>query len=71
MDSSFQNLSEFLGATLAVIGQVILGFSGRNVVLRGDSVTALTWAITERPRGVRVTNARRHVDVENGTPGRV
>ena len=57
VDSSFQNLSEFIGAILAVAGQVILGFSGRNVALRGDSVTALTWAITERPRGVRVTNA--------------
>jgi hypothetical protein len=51
VDSSFQNLSEFIGAILAVVGQVILGFSGRNVALRGDSVTALTWAITERPRG--------------------
>jgi hypothetical protein len=25
--------------------------------LRGDSITALTWTMTERPRGVRVTNA--------------
>jgi hypothetical protein len=57
VDSSFQNLSEFIGAILAVVGQVILGFSGRNVALRGDSVTAHTWAITERPRGLRVTNA--------------
>ena len=57
VDSSYQNLSEFIGAILAVVGQVILGFTGRNVALRGDSVTALTWAITERPRGVRVTNA--------------
>ena len=27
------------------------------MALRGDSVTALTWAITERPRGERVTKA--------------
>ena len=27
------------------------------MVLRGDSVTALTWAITERPRGTIVTKA--------------
>jgi hypothetical protein len=40
-----------------VIGQVVLGWAGRNVALRGDSVTALTWAITERPRGVKITNA--------------
>jgi hypothetical protein len=57
VDSSFQNLSEFIGAILAVIGQVILGFSGSSLTLRGDSVTALTGAISERPRGVILTNA--------------
>jgi hypothetical protein len=57
VDSSYQNLSEYIGAFLAVIGQVMLGFSGTGIALRGDSVTALTWAMTERPRGVRVTNA--------------
>ena len=56
-DSSFQNLSEFLGAILAILGQIALGLGGRSVALRGDSVTALTWAITERPRGERVTKA--------------
>ena len=56
-DSSFQNLAEFLGAILAVLGQIALGHRGRSVALRGDSVTALTWAITERPRGERVTKA--------------
>lgn len=57
VDSSFQNLSEFLGAISAILGQLALGFGGRSVALRGDSVTALTWAITERPRGERVTKA--------------
>lgn len=56
-DSSFQNLAEFIGAILSVVGQVILGYAGRSLALRGDSVTALTWAITERPRGVIVTKA--------------
>ena len=56
-DSSFQNLSEFIGAILAVVGHVILGYKGQSLALRGDSVTALTWAITERPRGAIVTNA--------------
>lgn len=56
-DSSFQNLSDLIGAILAVIGQVMLGLSGHSLALRGDSVTALTWAITERPRGSIVTNA--------------
>jgi hypothetical protein len=40
-----------MGAIIAVAGQVILGHSGRSLVLRGGSVTALTWAISERPRG--------------------
>jgi hypothetical protein len=57
VDSSNQNLSEFIGAIIAVIGQAVLGSAGRNVALGGDSVTALTWAITERPRGVKITNA--------------
>ena len=58
-DSSFQNLSEFIGAILAVMGQIILGQPGqrRSLALRGDSVTALTWSITERVRGSIVTNA--------------
>jgi hypothetical protein len=56
-DSSFQNLCEFLGAIIAVIGHVILGNRGRTLALRGDSITALTWALTERPRGSIVTNA--------------
>ena len=56
-DSSYQNLAEFIGAILAVIGQVALGHAGVSLALRGDSVTALTWAITERPRGTIVTNA--------------
>jgi hypothetical protein len=49
VDSVNQNLAEYIGAVLAVM----LGFSGSGLALRGDSVTALT----ERPRGTRVTNA--------------
>ena len=56
-DSSYQNLAEFLGAILAVVGYIQLGHRGLSLALRGDSVTALTWAITERTRGCNVTNA--------------
>jgi hypothetical protein len=56
-DSSNQNLAEYIGAVVAVLEQVVLGYSGRSLALRGDSVTALTWAVTERPRGKHVTNA--------------
>jgi hypothetical protein len=55
--SSNQNLAEYIGAIIAVAGQVMLGYSGRSLALRGDSVTALTWAISGRPRGKIVTNA--------------
>jgi hypothetical protein len=36
-DSSNQNLAEYLGAIVAVVGQVILGYSGWSLALRGDS----------------------------------
>jgi hypothetical protein len=51
VNSSNQNLAEYISVILAVVGQVMLGHSGRSLALRGDSVTALTWAISERPRG--------------------
>lgn len=54
VDSS--NHNSYIGAILAVIGQVMLRFSGMGIALRGDSVGALTWTMTERPRGVSVTN---------------
>lgn len=57
VDSSYQNLSEFIGAIVAVAGQVMMGRQSQSMSLRGDSITALTWAITERPKGERVTRA--------------
>jgi hypothetical protein len=57
VDSSNQNLAEYIGAILAVVGQVMLGHSDRSLALSGDSVTALTWAISERPREEIVTSA--------------
>ena len=56
-DSSFQNLCEFMGAILGFIGLVRMGVTNADVQLRGDSVSALTWAQTERYRGTIVTNA--------------
>jgi hypothetical protein len=56
-DSSYQNLCEFLGAIMSVVGHIVLGNRGNSLALRGDSVTTLTWASTERPRGAIVTNA--------------
>lgn len=56
-DSSFQNLAEFIGAIMSVIGFIRLGGRGHNLTLRGDSITALTWALTERSRGPTAMNA--------------
>jgi len=42
-DSSFQNLSEYLGVTVAIALAIRLGFAGCGLRIVGDSVTALQW----------------------------
>ena len=56
-DSSFQNTAEYIGCTLGLAGLALLGVRDVDVEVRGDSVAALTWVETERPRGDLVTNA--------------
>jgi hypothetical protein len=56
-DSAFQNCAEFIAATMCVAGALKLGHSGESIELRGDSVSALTWATHERFRGWRATSA--------------
>ena len=56
-DSSYQNLCEFIGAMLGLIGLSKLGIRGVDVTMRGDSISALTWVSAERYRGVNVLNA--------------
>lgn len=56
-DSSFQNTAEYVGAIVGILGLLRLGVSNEDIELRGDSISALTWAKTERPRGKVVTNA--------------
>lgn len=56
-DSSFQNVAEYIGATVGILTLITLGTTCRDLEVRGDSVAALTWAQTERARGSRVTNA--------------
>ena len=56
-DSSFQNTAEYIGCTLGLVGLALLGIRDVDVEVRGDSVAALTWAETERPRGELVKNA--------------
>lgn len=56
-DSSFQNTAEYIGCIIGMAGLAILGIRDADIEVRGDSVAALTWAETERPRGYLVTNA--------------
>ena len=56
-EASYQNTAEFIAAVLGIRGLKQLGLKPRNVCLRGDSITALTWASTSRFRGGLVGNA--------------
>jgi hypothetical protein len=56
-DSAWQNAAEFIGATVGLAMALGLGLRDQTVEVRGDSVTALTWADTQRFRGWRASNA--------------
>jgi len=56
-DSSFQNSAEFLSLVVALVLIVRLGLNGVPVEIRGDSVSALTWAFKERFRAGRSLRA--------------
>jgi hypothetical protein len=56
-DSSYQNLCEFLGATMGLVGLMLLGLTPDSICFSGDSISALTWADEERYRGDLNTNA--------------
>ena len=44
VDPSFQNTAEFLGAVIACLILIRLGFRRVTYILKGDSIVALTWA---------------------------
>jgi hypothetical protein len=54
---SHQNLAEYTGALVGVLGLVSLGIECGNTQVKGDSVAALKWAWMKRARGARVTKA--------------
>jgi hypothetical protein len=51
-DSSFQNLSEFVGIVLGMLILRSLGYAHLGVHLKGDSTSALSWAESERFRSM-------------------
>ena len=44
VDASYQNTAEFIAAVLGISGLVQLDITSTEVELRGDSITALSWA---------------------------
>ena len=56
-ESRFQNVCEFIGSIVGILGLVRLGVKNVDIEIRGDSISALTWAQKERTRGMQVSNA--------------
>jgi hypothetical protein len=56
-EARYQNTAEFLGPILGIEGLKELGLTAKSIHLRGDSITALTWASTEKFKGELVSNA--------------
>ena len=56
-DASYQNSAEFIGIVMGLLGLLQMGIRGEAVEVRGDSVSALTWAVKGRPKGDLATNA--------------
>ena len=56
-EAKYQNSAEFLGPILGIEGLKELGVEAKSIHLRGDSITALTWASSEKFRGDLVSNA--------------
>lgn len=56
-DASFQNCAEFITAVVAIRTAHLCGCDVTSLLLRGDSVTALSWAEESHFSSVRVTQA--------------
>jgi hypothetical protein len=56
-DSSFQNVAEYIGGLIGLVGLIKLGINNVAVEFRGDSLTALSWAKKEKSKGKLVSNA--------------
>ena len=57
IDSSFQNVSEFLGLIMGLVALALLGVRNVSLEIEGDSKTALSWAHTHCFRSRNATRA--------------
>ena len=56
-EAAYQNTAEYMASLLCARGVVMLGGKGSSVLLRGDSVSALTWAMKGSVRSDRAIRA--------------
>jgi hypothetical protein len=56
-DSGFQNTAEYIGTVLGILALVKIGVRDVDVLIRGDSTTALVWATKGRVKGPEAINA--------------
>jgi hypothetical protein len=57
IDSGFQNTAEYIGTALGILALVKIGVRDVDVLIRGDSTTALAW-VTEAPLRARRPSMR-------------
>jgi hypothetical protein len=56
-DSSWQNTVEFIAIVLAFAGLARLGVHDEDIIIRGDNVSSLQWAVSESFKSERARNA--------------
>ena len=57
VDSSFQNVAEYIGGMIGRLGLIKLGITNVAVEFRGDSLTAISWAKKIKSKGKLASNA--------------
>jgi hypothetical protein len=56
-NSGYQNTAEYIGTVLGILALVKMGVRDVDVLIRGDSTTALTWVTEGRIKGIHAVNA--------------
>jgi hypothetical protein len=56
-NSGYQNTAEYIGTVLGILALVKMGVRDVDVLIRGDSTTALTWVTEGRIKGKHAVNA--------------